>query len=100
LTRRARRNHSPAFKAKVAIAAIQGTLTISELAKRFDVHPNQITQWKTQLLDSAAAVFGSISKADESPDVQVLHAKIGQLTLENDFLEKALGRVGGPSVRR
>lgn len=100
MTRRARRNHSPAFKAKVAIAAIQGTLTISELAKRFDIHPNQIAQWKTQLLESAAAVFGSTAKADESPDLQALHAKIGQLALENDFLEKALGRVGGPSVRR
>lgn len=100
MTRRARRNHSPAFKAKVAIAAIQGTLTISELAKRFDVHPNQITQWKTQLLESAAEVFGSNARAGESPDVQTLHAKIGQLTLENDFLEKALGRIGGPSVRR
>ena len=100
MTRRARRNHSPAFKAKVAIAAVQGNFTIAELAKRFDVHPNQITQWKTQLLDSAATVFGSSTKPDESADIQTLHAKIGQLTLENDFLGKALGRVGGPSVRR
>jgi len=100
LARRTRRNHSPAFKAKVALLAVRGELTLAELAKKFDIHPNQITQWKTQLLDNAAAVFGDVGKSDDLPDIQSLHAKIGQLTLENDFLEKTLGRVGGPSVRR
>ena len=100
MARRTRRNHSPAFKAKVALLAVRGELTLAELAKKFDIHPNQITQWKTQLLDNAAAVFGDVGKSDDLPDIQSLHAKIGQLTLENDFLEKTLGRVGGPSVRR
>lgn len=85
----------------MAVAAIRGEATIAELAKRFSVHPNQIAQWKAQLLEGAADVFESgRSKADEGPDIQTLHAKIGQLTLENDFLEQALGRVGGPSAKR
>ena len=74
MTRRLRRNYSPAFKAKVALAAIRGEQTMSELALQFDVHPNQIKQWKEHLLAGVTA----------------LHAKIGQLTLENDFLEGAL----------
>lgn len=100
MARRSRRNHSPAFKAKVALLAVRGELTVAELAKKFDLHPNLITQWKTQLLENATAAFGDVGKADDGVDVQALHAKIGQLTLENDFLEKALGRIGGPSVRR
>lgn len=100
MARRSRRNHSPAFKGKVALLAVRGELTVAELAKKFDIHPNQVAQWKAQLLDNVAAAFGDSAKADDVPDVQALHAKIGQLTLENDFLEKALGRVGGPSARR
>ena len=101
MARRSRRNHSPAFKAKVAIAAIKGDQTVSELAKRFDIHPNLITQWKTQLLENATIAFnGGVAKSDDGPDLQALHAKIGQLALENDFLEKALGRIGGPSAKR
>ena len=99
MTKRTRRNHSPAFKAKVAVLALRGELTTVELAKKFTIHPNPITQWKTQLLENAAAAFGDIGK-DEEIDVKSLHAKIGQLTLENDFLEKALGSVGGPSAKR
>ena len=78
MTKRPRRNHSPAFKAKVAIAAIKGEKTLGELAQQFDVHPNQITQWRGQLLEGATAVLGDGAKADAAPavDVKVLHAKI------------------------
>ncbi|HEY2396375.1 MAG TPA: IS3 family transposase [Rudaea sp.] len=90
MSRRTRRNHTPAFKAKVALAAIRGQNTVSELAQHFDVHPNQITQWKLQLQEGAAGVFGPAAGtgANIPPiDVKSLHAKIGELTLENDFLE-------------
>ena len=103
MSRRPRRNHSPAFKAKVALAAIKGEKTLAELAQQFDVHPNQITQWRSQLLEGASAVFGSAATAEMAPavDVKTLHAKIGELTLENDFLAVALGKVGLlPSARR
>ena len=103
MTRRPRRNHSPAFKAKVALAAIRGEKTLAELAEQFDVHPNQITQWRTQLLEGASGVFGAGASAEAAPvvDVKSLHAKIGELTLENDFLSGALGKAGLlPSARR
>jgi transposase-like protein len=101
MSRRPRRNHSPDFKAKVALAAIRGDKTLAELAKRFDVHPNQIAQWKDQLLSSAANVFGGDSRPTEPPiDLKALHAKIGELTLENDFLEGALGKAGLLSAKR
>jgi transposase len=103
MTRRPRRNHSAAFKAKVAIAAIKGDRTIAQLAEQFDVHPNQITSWKTQLESSAAEVFGAGSGATPAApavDVKQLHAKIGELTLENDFLEGALTKAGLLSARR
>ena len=103
MSRRPRRNHSPAFKAKVAIAAIKGERTIAQIAEQFDVHPNQVTTWKTQLEGAAADVFdggtGSVSAAP-AVDVKQLHAKIGELTLENDFLEGALTKVGLLSARR
>ena len=85
--RRSRRNHSPEFKAKVALAAVQGDLTMAELVKKFDVHANQISDWKKKLLKGASDVFGKgARKAEESEQtVQELHAKIGQLTMENDF---------------
>ena len=102
MSRRARRTHTPAFKAKVALAAIKGELTLTQLAEQFDVHPNQITQWKAQLLESAANVFGPGGNATPQPSVDVkrLHAKIGELTLENDFLEGALTKAGLLSARR
>ena len=96
MSKRPRRNHSPAFKAKVALAALKGDKTLAELAQQFDVHPNQITQWKAQLLDGAAGVFGSEKVASANPpvDVKTLHAKIGELTLQNDFLSGALDKAG------
>ena len=103
MSRRPRRNHTAAFKAKVALAALKGEKTLLELAQQFDVHANQITQWKSQLLDGAAGVFGSDAKAEPAEaavDVKTLHAKIGQLTLENDFLEGALTKAGLLSARR
>ena len=82
-----RRNHTASFKAKVALAAVKGEKTLAELAQQFDVHPNQITQWKAQLFEGAAGVFGKDKSeaAATSVDLKSLHAKIGELTLENDF---------------
>ncbi len=96
MSRRPRRNHSPAFKAKVALAAIRGEKTMSELAEQFDVHPNQISTWREQLLEGASEVFDSGEKAEAASaiDVKSLHAKIGQLALENDFLSGALDKAG------
>lgn len=103
MSRRPRRNHSAAFKAKVALAAIKGERTIAQLSDQFDVHPNQITTWKAQLEGGAAEVFGPGSgspRATPTVDVKALHAKIGELTLENDFLEGALSKAGLLNARR
>ena len=103
MSKRPRRNHSPAFKAKVALAAVKGERTLAELAQQFDVHPNQITTWKAQLLEGAAGVFGSETKSDPTTpavDVRTLHAKIGELTLSNDFLSGALSKAGLLSAKR
>ena len=100
MTRRKRRNHSPEFKAKVAIAALKGDKTLAELAQQFDVHPNQITDWKNQLVEHSAAAFGDKSARESGPDIQTMPAKIGQLTLENDFLERALTKAGLLSARK
>jgi len=100
MTRRKRRNHAPEFKAKVAIAALKGDKTLAELAQQFDVHPNQITDWKTQLLERSSVVFGEKPAKEPVPDVLTMQAKIGQLTLENDFLDKALTKAGLLSARR
>jgi transposase len=84
MTRRPRRNHTPAFKAKVALAAIKGDRTLAQLAEQFDVDPNPIASWKAQLEGSAVDVFGSVGSAKPAPpvvDVKSLHAKIGELTL-------------------
>jgi len=101
MSKRTRRNHSPAFRAKVALAALKGDKTLSELATHFDVHPTQITQWKAHLLERAASVFEGSAKSSEPPvDLKALHAKIGQLALENDFLEGALNKAGLLSAKR
>ena len=99
--RRPRRNHRPQFKARVALAAVKGEKTLAELSSQFDVPPNQITQWKSQLLEQAASVFnGGSSRTEEPVDLKALHAKIGELALENDFLESALIKAGMLSAKR
>jgi transposase len=102
MSRRPRRNHSPAFKAKVALAAVKGDRTIAQLAEHFEVHPNQITTWKSRLEASASEIFGPGGGTPVTPavDVKSLHAKIGELTLENDFLEGALTKAGWLSAKR
>jgi transposase-like protein len=101
MSRRPRRNHSPAFKAKVAIETLAEGKTIADIAHKHDVHPNQVTEWRRQLLERAAGVFGGASEpAQPAVDLKALHAKIGQLTLENDFLEGALTKAGLLSVKR
>jgi transposase-like protein len=86
----------------VALAAVKGDKTLAELAQQFDVHPNQITTWRGQLLEGAAGVFGGASSESSPPpvDLKTLHAKIGELTLVNDFLEGALSKAGLLSAKR
>ena len=99
--KRPRRNHAAPFKAKVALAALKGDRTLAELAQQFGVHPSQITQWKTQLLERALELFATPAERQAgAPDVKALHAKIGQLVLENDFLAGALGRIPDASAKR
>ena len=93
------RKYSAQLKAKVALEAVKGEQTLSELAQRFQVHPNQITTWKRQLLGRAPEVFDK-DKRHQEPDTKELHAKIGKLTMENDFLSVALGRIDGPSAKK
>ncbi|HMV07213.1 MAG TPA: IS3 family transposase [Accumulibacter sp.] len=99
MTRRKRRNHSPELKAKVAIAALKGDKTLAELAQQFDVHPTQITDWKMQLLERSAVVFGESPAKESGPDIQTMQAKIGQLTLEKRFFRKG-AQQGGPAERK
>ncbi len=102
MAKRTRRTHSPAFKAKVALAALSGDKTLAELAQQFEVHPNQITEWKRQPGERAADVSGGAVGVTAEPavDLKVLHAKIGQLALEHDFLESALTKAGLLSAKR
>jgi len=97
--RRPRRNHTKKFKAQVALVALKGDKTLAELSSQFDVHQNQIVEWKKQLLERASEIFGK-SGDNEGPDIKELHAKIGELTLENDFLESALIKAGKLSARK
>ncbi len=101
--KRPRRNHSAKFKSRVALAALRDEKTLVELSEQFDVHANQITDWKNQLLNSAEGVF--LTKAERrelesGPSVKDLQAKIGELTMEKDFLEGALGRSHDASAKR
>jgi transposase-like protein len=100
MAKRTRRKHSPAFKAKVALAAMAGEKTLAELAQQYEIHPNQITNWKRQLSERAASVFDGEASTESNVDLKALHAKIGQLTLENDFLEGALTKMGLLSAKR
>ena len=98
--KRTRRNHGASFKAQVALAAVKGDKTLAELSEQFHVHPTQVTEWKQQLLARAADVFGGTKPISDTPDLKTLHAKIGQLALENDFLEHALIKAGLLSAKR
>ena len=91
---RKRRDHIPGFKAKVALAAIRSDKTLAELSEHYNVHQNQIHDWKKQLLEQADSVFGSSQERNntDAAHLKELHAQIGELTLEDDFLAKALGR--------
>lgn len=91
--RRSRRTHTAVFKAQVALAALREDRTMAELCQKYEVHPNQISDWKRQLLERAAEVFEAGARPDPV-DLAPLHAKIGQLALENDFLEGALTKAG------
>jgi len=101
MPRRKRRNHGSSFKAKVALEALREERTLTELAEKYDLHPNQIQRWKRDLIDGAEYVFGASEKErkDTEAAMEKLHAKIGQLTMERDFLSKALGRSGGMSAK-
>ncbi|MCU7906269.1 MAG: transposase [Candidatus Thiodiazotropha sp. (ex Epidulcina cf. delphinae)] len=99
---RKRRNHSSAFKAKVALAAVKNDRTSAEPAEQFDVHPNQIQDWRKRLLNDADQLFGRGQRQREETDEKVkeLHAEIGRLTMERDFLEHGLERIHGPNGKK
>jgi transposase len=99
--RRPRRNHSAAFKARVALEAIRGEKTIAEIAAHHEVHPNQVTAWKSEVLQNLAGVFGGSVVSDEAKQqIRELREKVGELTMERDFLRDALGKFPGSSGKR
>ena len=101
--RRSRRNHSSKFKARIALEALRGDATLADLASRHGVHVNQkIATWRKQLLEHAGEVFenGNPAAQDAERRIHELQAKVGELTMERDFLSGALGRFGLPSAKR
>lgn len=99
MTKKTRRIHSAALKAKVALEALREDRTLSEIAQAYEIHPNQVAAWREQLLDYAEEAFKK-GKKDPGPDIRAMEAKIGQLTMENDFLSNALGRMGLLSAKK
>jgi len=97
---RPRRSHAPSFKAKVALAAIKGDRTLVELAAEFNVHTNQVGQWRLELLERAEEVFTNAARRQAGPDLRALHAKIGEQALQIDVLTNALDHIGRASARR
>ena len=99
--RKPRRNHSAAFKARVALEAIRGEKTVAQIAAHHEVHANQVTMWKSQALENLVGIFGGTAIADDGKEqIRELREKVGQLTMENSFLEGALGKFPGPSAKR
>jgi transposase len=100
--KRPRRNHSAKFKARIALESLRGDATLAELASRHGVHATQIATWRKQLLEHAGGVFENGNPAVEDAERQIreLRAKVGELTMERDFLSGALGRFGLPSAKR
>lgn len=100
--KRSRRNHTPKFKARLALEALRGDATLAELASRHGVHATQITAWRKLLLEHAGEVFenGNPVVEDATRRIRDLQAKVGELTMERDFLSGALGRFGLPSAKR
>ena len=98
--KRPRRNHPASFKAKVALAAIKGEQTLVDLAAEFKVHPNQIGQWRLELLERASEVLASSAERQAGPDLKALHAKIGEQALQIDFLSGTLDRLGSAGAKR
>jgi transposase-like protein len=94
MSRRPRRNHAAAFKAKGALEAVRGERTVTEIAQKHEVHPNQVSEWRRQLLEGAATVFGGKQQAAAPVDLKALHAKIGQQALEIHFLAGPLNKAG------
>ena len=99
--KRPRRNHSAAFKARVALEAIRGEKTVAQIAAHHEVHATQVTAWKTQALENMAGIFGgSAVVEDDRERIRELFAKVGELTMERDFLSDALGKFPGSSAKR